>query len=171
MSESRRIVLVGMMGSGKSTVGRLLAERLGATYVDNDELVRELFGSTPRRVLAEQGEAELRRVESEALRLALETPPPVVVGVAAGTILGAADRQRLRDAGPVVWLRATAATLARRAVGAEHRPWLEHDPEAFMSQTLAEREPLYAEVATMVVETDGRAPADIAAEISERLEG
>jgi shikimate kinase len=156
-------MLVGMMGSGKSTIGRLLADATGWTYVDNDELVADLHGATPRRLLAERGEAAMRRAESEALAAGIAVPPPAIIGVAAGVILDAADRHALRDGGIVVWLRAGAAELAARAAGADHRPWLDGDAAAWMTAALLEREPLYASVADHVVETDAASPADTVA--------
>ena len=74
-----RVVLVGMMGSGKTTVGRLLAERSGWPYLDNDDLVRELSGREPSSVRAEDGEAALHDLESSALTQALAARPPVIV--------------------------------------------------------------------------------------------
>jgi shikimate kinase len=151
-----RVLLIGMMGSGKSTIGRLLADATDWPYADNDEIVVRAQGASPRRLLAERGEAEMRRAESDALAAGLEMSPPVIVGVAAGVILDPADRQALGDGGIVVWLRAAADELAVRAAGADHRPWLDADPVAWMRAALDEREPLYSSVADHVVDTDGR---------------
>ena len=159
MSDPCRVLLIGMMGSGKSTIGRLLSAATGWPYVDNDELVRRARGTTAREVLAAGGEAELRDAEADALALGLETPPPAIVGVAAGTILDAAHRQALTEGGIVVWLRAAAVVLADRAAGAEHRPWLDEDPTSWMAAALAEREPLYGSVADVVLLTDAEPPA------------
>lgn len=164
-----RVLLVGMMGSGKSTVGRILADATGWPYVDNDELVADLYGDTPRSLLAERGEAAMRRAESEALAAGIAVPAPAIVGVAAGVILDADDRLALRNGGIVVWLRAGAAELAARAAGADHRPWLDGDAVAWMTATMLEREPLYASVADRVVETDAASPADTVAELLDWL--
>ena len=164
-----RVLLIGMMGSGKSTVGRLLADATGWPDVDNDELVLRTHGASPRRLLAERGEAAMRRAESDALAAGLALPPPVIVGVAAGVILDESDRRALQDGGIVVWLRATPDELAERAAGAEHRPWLDGDAGAWMAATVAEREPLYASVADHVVDTDASAPAQTVAGLIEWL--
>jgi shikimate kinase len=164
-----RVLLVGMMGSGKSTLGGLLADATGWPYVDNDDLVREVHGATARALLAERGEATMRAAESEALSAGLGLPPPVIVGVAAGVIGDPADRRALVDGGIVVWLRAPADELASRAAGADHRPWLDGDARAWMATALAEREPLYASVADHVIETDATSPEHAAAALEEWL--
>jgi shikimate kinase len=158
-----RVLLIGMMGSGKSTIGRLLADATGWTYADNDDLVRRATGATPRQLLAERGEAAMRGAESDALRDGLRQQTPAIVGVAAGVILEAADRAALRDGGIVVWLRAGADELVERAAGGEHRPWLDGDARAWMTAALAEREPLYAAAADHVVDTGAAPPAEIVA--------
>jgi shikimate kinase len=158
VSGACRVLLVGMMGSGKSTIGRLLSAATGWPYVDNDELVRRGRGTTAREVLAAGGEEALRDAEADALALGLEMPAPVIVGVAAGTILDPSQRRALADGGVVVWLRAGAVVLAERAAGAEHRPWLDEDPAGWMAGALAEREPLYGEVADVVLQTDAEPP-------------
>jgi shikimate kinase len=158
-----RVALVGMMGSGKSTIGRLLSEATGWRYLDNDELVRRAHGTTARALLAERGEPGMRRAESDALALGLELPPPAIVSVAGGVILDALDRDRLRAGAIVVWLRADAAVLESRAVGAEHRPWLDSSAASWMRRAVAEREPLYASVADLVLDTVTGTPA-VAAE-------
>lgn len=164
-----RVLLVGMMGSGKSTIGRLLAEATGWAHADNDELVLRATGMTPRRLLGERGEAAMRHAESEALRVGLRQPPPAIVGVAAGVILDPADREALRDGGIVVWLRADADALAARAAGSDHRPWLDGDAYAWMTAALAEREPLYASVADHAVDTDAAPSTETAARIVDWL--
>jgi shikimate kinase len=158
-----------MMGSGKSSVGRLLSRRTGWPYHDNDESFGQLFQTTPREMLATRGEVALRTAESSALRLALSSPAPCFVGAAAGTILNEPDRRQLGRAGLVVWLRASPAVLAGRAAGAEHRPWLDEDAEAWMRKTAATRDPLYDSVADLRVGTDGRSAKAVASEVLRRL--
>ena len=165
-----RVLLIGMMGSGKSTIGRLLADAAGWPYADNDELVQRAHGANPRRLLAERGEAAMRRAESDALTAGLALAAPAIVGVAAGVILSEADREALTDGGIVIWLRASADALAERAAGADHRPWLDADPVAWMAATLAEREPLYASVADYVIDTDAMPPETAVRGLLEWLE-
>ena len=165
-----RVILVGMMGSGKSTIGRLLSEATGWPYVDNDELVLRSHGSTPRQLLAERGEAAMRAAESSALALGLEVPEPAIIGAAAGTILDARDRDRMQDGGIVVWLTAASSVLAERAAGSEHRPWLEGDAESWMREAAAERDPLYGSVADMTLDTGSSPPEELVTELRRQLE-
>ena len=171
MSSERpcRIVLVGMMGSGKSTVGRLLSDASGWPYVDNDDLFRRSHGATPREILARDGEGPMREAESSALRLGLETPPPSIIGAAAGTILEPKNRELMRAEGIVVWLRASADSLETRALGAEHRPWIDSGGESWIRAVVAEREPLYASVADITIDTSGVTPEAAAMELCDRL--
>jgi shikimate kinase len=110
----RRILLVGMMGAGKTTVGRLLADRLHRRYVDSDEEVEAATGHTVRELFEEGGERMFRPLESQALASAVAADDPVVVGVAGGAVLDPANRALMRRSGTVVWLRAKPETLARR---------------------------------------------------------
>ncbi len=164
-----RVLLVGLMGSGKTTIGRLLAERTGWPYHDNDELVQQAAGMTARQILASAGELALRSAESDALQVGLAKPPPCVGGVAAGTVLTPGNRRRMIDDGFVVWLTAEPATLAERATGAAHRPWLLEDAEGWLRQTGDEREPLYREVSRVIVDTEDRTPEQVAEAIVEEL--
>ena len=164
-----RVLLVGLMGSGKTTVGRELAAQTGWPYVDNDTLVEQAAGQTARAILATAGETALRLAEADALRAALDVPPPCICGIAAGTVLQPGNRRALIDSGIVVWLTADPATLAERARGAAHRPWLDDDAERWMRETAAEREPLYREVAKLIVSTEDRRPDEVATAIREQL--
>lgn len=164
-----RILLVGLMGSGKTSVGRELAAQTGWPYVDNDLLVQQAAGRTAREILAGGGEVALRLAEADALAAALTTPPPCICGVAAGTVLGPSNRRAMVDGGIVVWLTADAHTLAARATGAIHRPWLEEDAETWMREVAAERAPLYRELATLVADTEDRTPEEVASWIRDEL--
>lgn len=164
-----RIVLLGMMGSGKSSVGRALSDRTGWPFVDNDALVERATGRTARQLLAEQGEGPMRAAESAALREGLALAAPVIVAAAAGTILDPSDRAALAGAGFVVWLRAPAEVLAARAAGAEHRPWLEDDPVAWFASAMGERDPLYATVTDLAIDTSTAEPDAAALAILDAL--
>jgi shikimate kinase len=163
-----RIVLVGMMGSGKSAVGHALADLSGWRFADNDELLEAATGRSAREISAD-GEPALRAAEGAALRAGLELPTPSIVAAAAGTVLDPELRRELAGAGLVVWLQAPPGTLADRAVGAAHRPWLDGEPD-WIETTAAERANLYAEVADLAVDTSNASPGEIAAEVMAALE-
>lgn len=158
-----------MMGSGKSTIGRSISGRTGWPYLDNDELVQQARGVNARELLATAGEAELRGAEADALLLGLASPEPVLIGAAGGTILDPAVREALLASAFVVWLRASPETLAARASGAAHRPWLATDAEGWMRRTLEERTPLYESVASLSIMTEGRSVDESATEVVDWL--
>ena len=108
-------MLVGMMGSGKTTVGRLVAQRLGRRFVDSDEQVEARAGRTVREIFEAEGEAAFRALEAGALAEALAAPEPAVVAAAGGVVLDPGNRRALREAATVVWLRAGPGVLASRA--------------------------------------------------------
>lgn len=164
--KAARVLLVGMMGAGKTTVGRALAERTGWPYRDNDELVAEIAGLDTRSLLEERGEPALRDAESQALRRALTTEPPFIAGIAGGVVMAADDRSRLHDAdGLVVYLHAPVDALVERVGSGEGRPWLRPDPRTALQRLYDGREPLYREVADIVVDVEFGAPEDHAATI------
>ena len=169
-SPACRVILIGMMGSGKTTIGHLLSEETGWPYVDNDELVQRSHGLTSRKIVARQGEAKLREAETSALALGLELSAPVIIGVAAGTILDPANRHRMEVGGIVVWLRADAATLVSRAMDLSHRPFVHTAGGDWLAATVSERMPLYRSVANLIVDTDAGTPDDAVRTIRAHVE-
>lgn len=164
-----RIVLVGMMGTGKTTVGRELARRTGWPAVDNDDLVRALTGREPRAIAVEDGEDALHDAEAAALGEALERPPPLVVGVAGAMVERPDVRDALSRAGHVVWLRARPEMLhARIGAGADRRP--EAADVAWLAARAAEREPFYRAVAAQVIDVDDTTPGEVAKAILAALD-
>jgi shikimate kinase len=160
-----RVLLIGMMATGKTTVGREIAARTGWPYVDNDELVQRAEGVSAPELLARDGEPALRRAESQVLTTLLEAPSPLVAGVPGGVVLDPADRARLAACdGHVVWLRAKVETLVQRVGKGEGRSWLDDDPAAALTRLAAVREPFYAQVADQVVDVD-ELPAGRVAEV------
>lgn len=167
-----RIVLVGFMAAGKSTVGRRLAERVGYRFVDLDEEVVRRAGRTIAAIFRRDGEPAFRRLEAEASR-ALDAQRAFVLAVGGGWMA----RPELRDRWPDavrVWLRVGAAeAVARleREGGLASRPLLDPvDPERAARELLAERETAYA-AAEISVETEGRDPDAVVGEILRRLTG
>ena len=159
-----------MMGSGKTTVGRLLADRLGFAYLDSDEEIVGATGRTVREIFEGEGEAAFRRQETAVLREALERDDDVVVSVAGGAVLDNDNRRLLAAAGTVVWLRGPIDLLAERAQRQNHRPLLDGGAEAALARLYAEREPLYTELADVVVDIEDRTPGEVVDAITEALQ-
>ena len=157
-----------MMGSGKTTIGRLVAAELGWPHVDSDEQICARTGRTVREIFETDGEAAFRKEESAALEeAATRVPPgPAVVSVAGGAVLDAGNRSLLEDSGLVVWLRAPTHVLATRVhAGTDHRPLLGDDPESALRTLGEQRRPLYEALADLTIDTDDRSPTKIADEI------
>jgi shikimate kinase len=149
------VVLVGLMGSGKTTVGRRVAARLERPFVDADDLLEETAGRPIAEIFATDGEAAFRDLEAEVLQAQLGKPEPAVVASGGGVVLHPANRERLAAADvTVVWLDAEPAFIASRIEKKAHRPLLAGDdpPRVVLARLHEQRAPLYAEVADIVVE-------------------
>ena len=161
-----RVLLLGMMGSGKTSVGAALSARTGWPYRDNDATVAEIAGVDTPTLLGRDGVAALRAAESAALRRAVTDPAPLVAGVAGGVVERAEDLELLRDTQAfVVYLHAPLAVLVARVGDGGGRPFLQPDPAAALARLLAGREPRYREVADLVVDTTQGTPEDHAAQV------
>jgi shikimate kinase len=162
-------VLLGMMGSGKTTVGRALAGLTGWRYLDNDELVRLVGGRAPEEIDADEGEDALHRAEAQALRHALTAPPPLIVGAAAWVATDPDSVAVLRAAPAVVYLRTRPETLrARIGQGLGRRD--DATDLAWLQARHAERDAVYRELATLTIDTDELEADAVAGLIVEALE-
>src|SRR5271170_651351 len=125
---TERLLLVGMMAVGKTTVGTLIAESLGWSFLDSDAQLVADVGRSSYEIFSADGDEELRILESRALVEALTQPMPVVVAVAGGAVLAEASRELMVRSGVVVWLRASIATMVERVQRGGARPRLGDDP-------------------------------------------
>lgn len=162
-----RLFLVGMMGAGKSTVGRLVASRLGCSFVDTDEEIERRAGKAISELFESEGEAVFRELESKALSEASHGVPPSCVSVGGGAVLDPANRALMRSSGMVVWLRATPRTLVRRVGSGEGRPLLTGGLLERVSQLESDRRPLYEEIAQAIVDVDELDAEDVANRVME----
>lgn len=141
----RAIVLVGMMGSGKSSVGRRLAARLGLPFVDADTEIETAAGMTIPEIFAQRGETEFRDGERRVIGRILATRSPLVLATGGGAFMNAETRERIAELGISVWLKAEPEVLMRRVRKRSNRPLLQTaDPEGTLRRMLGEREPVYA---------------------------
>lgn len=156
------LVLVGMMGSGKTTVGRRVAQRLGRPFLDSDAQVEARTGRTVAEIWRADGEPAFRKLETEALADALANEEPSVIAAAGGVVISDENRRLLKDhAGTVVWLRARPEILAGRARHGTHRPLLDEDPVGTMRRLEEARRPLYEEVADSVIDVEHLSPGGV----------
>jgi shikimate kinase/3-dehydroquinate synthase len=163
---ARSIYLNGMMGSGKSTVGRLVADRAGDPFVDLDEIIEQQAGMPIRQIFASAGEPAFRARERAAFSVLLDDPTPRVVALGGGTLQSRALRLRALERGIVVTLTAPTAYLAARLSSNEDRPLLDgsQDLAARLAEIGEARSTAYAE-AHAVLDTSQAAPSDLAAEV------
>jgi shikimate kinase len=169
MTKIDRIYLVGPRGSGKTTVGRLLAERLECKFLDADVELEAGAGRSIAEIFAAEGESGFRAREAKLLA-ELARLDGHVIACGGGMVLRPENRERLRNTGLCVWLAGEPATLCRRIdcdpTTASRRPALTNlSGSAEMERLVREREPHYREVAHLAVDTDGRSPDEVVSAI------
>ncbi len=148
------IALVGLPGAGKTTVGKLLARRLGLAFVDSDQVIEERLGCPIRAFWEQQGEAAFRDIEEATLR-ELATQDGTVLATGGGSVLRAANRECLRASTRVVYLRSSPEQVLQRVRHNRNRPLLQVDDPLERLRTLhAQRDPLYRETAHLTVDCE-----------------
>lgn len=164
------ISLVGLPGSGKSTVGRLLARRLQIPFLDSDHVIEQRIGCSIRDYFEREGEASFRDVEASVVD-ALTSLESGVLSTGGGSVLRPVNRQYLRERGHVVYLRSSPEELFRRLRHDVNRPLLQvADPAGRLRELYAERDPLYRETAHFVIDTGRPSVATLVNMIAMQLE-
>ena len=169
MPQARNVVLVGPMGSGKSTIGRLLAGRFGFVFRDSDTLVEERTGASISWIFDVEGEPGFRERET-AIIDEMSREAGVVLATGGGAVMREENRRLLAGMGAVVYLETSVREQLHRTRRDRKRPLLQTpDREKVLADLLAVRHPLYLEIADIVVHTDRRSASSVASEIVERL--
>ena len=158
------LYFVGFMGTGKSAVGRTVAQRLGYQFIDSDQSIEETQGRSIKEIFESDGEAAFRKMEKSFVE-AGHPNEDCVVSCGGGLIAQLGILERIQSKGPVVCLLAAPQTIFERVIGSKKRPLLNvENPLAKIEELLKEREPIYRKAGTEVL-TDGRTIADVAAHV------
>ena len=165
----KNIVLVGLMGCGKSTVGRKLQAMLGYPLIDTDHLIEEKAGLSITEIFARRGEPAFRELESAVLNeLSAPGTPRRIIATGGGIVGRKANRRLLSKLGYVVWLQAPVDVILQRTARNRDRPLLQtENPREKIEKLLIERSPLYHEIADLELETSGLETEEIACGILE----
>lgn len=163
------VVLIGLMGSGKSSVGRLVSQKLGFGFADTDTLIIESAGMTIPEIFAREGEAGFRKRETEALR-SLMGKQGLIIATGGGIVTQPENIPMLQQLGYVVWLNANPKTLLHRTSYSDDRPLLRNaDPESTLSNLLEARKALYQDTCDLRITTDDLSSQDVAYGIAESV--
>lgn len=168
--QTRNYVLIGPMGAGKSTIGRLLAKELGLPFKDSDKEIEERTGASIPLIFDVEGEAGFRDRE-QAVITELCKQPGLVLATGGGAVLRRANRQAMAQAAVVIYLHTSVEHQLARTARDRNRPLLQTDnPAQVLTDLLKQRDPLYREIATLIIETDTRPPRLVVQEIMQFLD-
>ena len=168
-NQSDNIILIGPMGSGKTSTGRILAKEMGFDFIDTDEAIVESTGVSIAYIFDVEGEAGFRKREHKELMKFLENDN-TVIATGGGIITHDKSRAILQDQKKVVYLKTSIEKQIERATVSDNRPLLiDTDPESKLQELMLTREPLYEEISDIKIDTNERRPSEIALEIIDRL--
>lgn len=163
------VILVGPMGAGKSTIGRLLAKELRLSFRDSDKEIEQRTGANIPWIFDVEGESGFRERE-QAMLAELCQAEGIVLATGGGAVLRPENRRTLQAGGRIVYLHASVEQQLERTARDRNRPLLQaDDPERVLRELMAVRDPLYRDIADLVVETDERPPRIVVEEIMARL--
>jgi shikimate kinase len=169
--QERNIVLVGPMGAGKTTIGRMLARELGFVFEDSDKVIEERCGADIPWIFDVEGEQGFRARESAIIK-ELGERQGLVLATGGGAVLTPENRQALAGCGVVVYLRATVDQQFERTHRDKNRPLLQaENPREVLSRLFAIRDPIYTELADIIILTDNKSPKSVVKQILSKLSG
>ena len=165
--KEKNIVLIGFMGSGKSSVGKKLSYKLKEPFIDSDSLIEKRAGCSITQIFADKGEYAFRDIETKCIRELTEKKPGFIISTGGGMPLREENRKLLRKIGSVVYLKAEPETIYERIKDDTSRPLLRsEDPQKKIREMMNERSSIYEEAADITVITDGKSCREIADEIA-----
>ncbi|WP_369986340.1 shikimate kinase AroK [Thalassolituus sp.] len=168
---TQSVFLIGPMGAGKSTIGRLLSQELKFEFYDSDKVIEERCGADIPWIFDKEGEAGFREREESVID-ELTQQKGIVLSTGGGAVLRAENRQHLASRGTVIYLCTSVEQQLARTARDRNRPLLQtSNPEAVLRKLFEERDPLYRSVADIIIETDQRNPRWVIQDLKKRLEG
>ncbi|MFB9886410.1 shikimate kinase AroK [Balneatrix alpica] len=163
------LILVGPMGAGKTTIGRLLSQSLGMTFMDSDKVIEERAGANIPWIFDVEGEEGFRRREEQTID-ELTQQSGIILATGGGAVTREANRKVLGQRGVVIYLHATVEQQIERTAKDKNRPLLQTaNPAEVLNRLFAQRDPLYRELATLIINTDRRSPRSVVNEIIKKL--